>query len=365
MRILLSTDNVGGVWSYSLALTRALAVRGAVVDLAVIGPPLDGDARAELEDVPHEGLFSLVSKLEWMDDPWSDVARSGRWLQDLARSRDPDVVHLCSYSHAALTFPAPVVLVAHSCIASWWEACKAEPLPPRYVRYRRRVEAGLRGADVVVAPTAAMMRALLRHYSFDTPCATIHNATDLPVVAAPPRREIVGVGRLWDEAKNLGALARAAPGLQWPVRLAGEAARPDGPEVEPAGVELLGKLGRAELAPLLSGAAVFCEPALYEPFGLAALEAARCRCALVLGDIPSLREVWGEAAVYANPRDDDGLREALTRLIQDDDLRTAMQRAAACRAGRYTLDRLGRDYLALYEDVVSGYERVPSRGGAA
>ena len=45
-------------------------------------------------------------------------------------------------------------------------------------------------------------------------------------------------------------------------------------------------------------AAIYALPARYEPFGLSILEAALSGCALVIGDIPSLREIWADAALF-------------------------------------------------------------------
>ncbi|MEB3829625.1 glycosyltransferase [Phormidium sp. CCY1219] len=56
-----------------------------------------------------------------------------------------------------------------------------------------------------------------------------------------------------------------------------------------------------ELSHWYARAAIYAFPARYEPFGLSVLEAALSGCALVLGDIPRLREMWGDAAVFANP----------------------------------------------------------------
>jgi hypothetical protein len=58
-------------------------------------------------------------------------------------------------------------------------------------------------------------------------------------------------------------------------------------------VRCLGPLEASELAGWMHRAAIYALPARYEPFGLSALEAAQAGCALVLGDLSSLREVWG------------------------------------------------------------------------
>ena len=103
---------------------------------------------------------------------------------------------------------------------------------------------------------------------------------------------------------------------------------------------------------LYARASVFVEPARYEPFGLAALEAAPCGCALVLGDIPSLREVWGDSALYF--RDAVELEAALRELSSNAELLAKLQLASCTRAQRFTAARMTSEYLALYEALLHG-----------
>ena len=106
-----------------------------------------------------------------------------------------------------------------------------------------------------------------------------------------------------------------------------------------------------ELVRLYGGASIFALPARYEPFGLSVLEAALAGCALVLGDIPSLREVWGDAALYVPPEDHDALHAALQRLIADADLRERMAVRAHVRARRYSPEAMVRAYRRAYGDL--------------
>lgn len=57
-----------------------------------------------------------------------------------------------------------MLAVGHSCVLSWWRAVKKEDAPARYDRYRRAVSSGLRAADIVVAPTRAMLDQLELFY---------------------------------------------------------------------------------------------------------------------------------------------------------------------------------------------------------
>src|SRR4051812_49535083 len=102
------------------------------------------------------------------------------------------------------------------------------------------------------------------------------------------------------------------------------------------------------MARWFGAASIYCLPARYEPFGLSALEAALSGCALVLGDIPSLREVWGDAAAYVDPDDHGGLRHTIAHLIHNARRRDALARRAMERAARYTPQRAARAYLDAY-----------------
>ena len=102
-------------------------------------------------------------------------------------------------------------------------------------------------------------------------------------------------------------------------------------------------------------AAIFVSPARYEPFGLAVLEAAAAGCALVLADIPTLREVWEGAAVFVDPDDAAGLRHAIEGLCAGPG-RQALQRAARARAARYSAARMADTYRDLYARLAASGE---------
>jgi glycogen(starch) synthase len=247
---------------------------------------------------------------------------------------------------------APVLVVGHSDVLSWHQAVRGTPAGSEWDRYREAVAAGLAAADVLVAPTRAMLDELIRLYDPPCPRLVVHNGSRRRFARGAKRDLVLTVGRVWDDAKNVEALVRVAPRLSWRVAVAGEG------DIGP-GVEPLGRLGRRELDEVLAAAAIFVEPARYEPFGLAALEAGLAGCALVLGDIPSLREVWGDAALYVSPDDDDDeLERSLRMLVDDPELRSGLGERARRRALSYSLERTADGYLA-------AYWRVRSRPGVA
>lgn len=359
MRVLMTADALGGVWTYACELARGLSSLGIRVGLAVMGGELPGQRRAEAAAIPGLELYESEYRLEWMDEPWADLEAAGRWLLRLERRLRPDLVHLNGYAHATLPWAAPVLVVGHSCVLTWWSAVHGERAPARFDRYRRMVREGLWAADAVVTPTAALHRAMVDQYGPVPHGTVIPNGRD-PSLFPPGRKDrfFLAVGRLWDEGKNLGLVERAAPELPWPVLVAGTPVHPDtgereGPRCPPNGVRRLGRLSPLRLARRYAAAPVFVHPARYEPFGLAPLEAALAGSALVLGDIPTLREVWGEAAEYVDPRDAGALAAVLRRLARDDSRRRALARSARGRALRYGTARMAAAYQRLYRQLAA------------
>jgi len=357
MKLLMTADTVGGVWSYALDLAGALGPFGVDVLLATMGARLSRTQREEAARCRNLVIAESAFRLEWMSDPWRDVAESGEWLLKLADQYRPDVVHLNGYAHGAFPFAAPVLVVAHSCVLSWWHAVRGGEVPESWDGYRAAVTRGLKGASLVVAPSRQMAASLRRWYSAEIPIRVIPNG------CAGERRAgdwhkvpmVLSAGRLWDEAKNIRALAAAAPQLGWPVYVAGDA----GSRTIESPLRMLGRLSRRDLAEWFVRAAVYAHPARYEPFGLSILEAACSGCALVLGNVPSLVEIWGSAAVFVDPDDVDGLVSAISSLIDDEAFRGVMAAQAVRRAQCYAIGATAANYLSTYREL-AGLEPVPA-----
>jgi glycogen synthase len=361
-KVLMTADTVGGVWTYALELARGLGERGVEVALATMGAPINELQREKVDRIPGLRVFESHHRLEWMEDPWRDVEKAGEWLLSLESRICPDLVHLNGYVHGSLPWNAPTVVVGHSCVLSWWQAVKSEPAPEAWERYRQEVRAGLAAADLVVAPSAAMLTDLTRHYGALPRTRIIPNGRDGRLFRPTAKEKIVfSAGRLWDEAKNLEALERVAPQLPWPVFVAGDNHHPDGGEIRPHNTRLLGRLTQRALSAWMSRASIYALPARYEPFGLSALEAALSGCALVLGDIPSLREVWRNRAVFVPPGDTQALQRELLRLIEEPERRQSLAAGARSRALELTPERMVEGYLEAYGEVLAAREACLAR----
>lgn len=355
-RVLMTADAVGGIWTYALDLARGLDSRGTTVTLAVLGPPVDADRRRYAE----AGGLAVVdtgAQPEWLAEGTGEVASAAAAVARLARDARADLVHLNHPVLAGLArFPCPAVGVTHSCVATWWAAVRGTPLPPDFAWRAALVGEGYRALDALIAPSRAFADATRRAYALAAPPLVVHNGRAAPPRAAsddtPARRAVFSAGRLWDEGKGVDGLDAAAAGLPCPVELAGPLRGPNGAAVALRHARPLGSLDEAAMADRLAARPIYASPALYEPFGLAVVEAAQAGCALLLSDIPTFRELWEGAALFVPSRDPAALAEAARGLLDDPARCAALGRSAAERAARYGLDAMVENTVAVYEAVL-------------
>jgi glycogen(starch) synthase len=190
----MTVDATGGVWRYALELARGLSGAGTEVILAVMGPPATPEQLAEAGAIKRVRVVQGSFDLEWMPGADDDVLRAGAWLMELEATYAPDLVHLNGYAHAALPWRAPVVVVAHSCVLSWWRAVHGEEAPAEWGGYRRRTAAGLRAADLVISPTRAFLRTIQSVYDPGLRARVIWNSRSASNIEAIDKQPMVPAG---------------------------------------------------------------------------------------------------------------------------------------------------------------------------
>ena len=153
----MTADTVGGVWTYTVELCKALAEYQVEFHLVTLGAKMQPWQAKEIGELTHVTVYDTDFKLEWMEDPWADVEESGAYLLDLQKAVQADLVHLNGYAHAALSWDVPVLSVAHSDVFSWFRLVKKENPPTGWNTYFNQVKQGLCKADHVAAPSKAML----------------------------------------------------------------------------------------------------------------------------------------------------------------------------------------------------------------
>ncbi|MFE4369344.1 glycogen synthase [Streptomyces sp. NPDC056835] len=305
-----------------------------------------------------------------------DLVHSHTWYANLA-------------GHVAkLLYGIPHVMTAHSLepLRPW----KAEQLGGGYALSSWAERTAVEGADAVIAVSRGMREDILAGYPSLDPdrVRVIHNGIDTrlyrpdPGTAVldrigidPDRPFVLFVGRITRQ-KGVPHLLRAARALDPGAQLVLCAGAPDTPEIGAEFHELVEELGRTrdgvfwipemlprpEVIQLLTHAAVFACPSVYEPLGIVNLEAMACGTAVVasaVGGIPEVVDDGGTGLLV--PYDErhpeafeSGLTEALNRVLDDPESAARMGTAGRRRAVReFGWDQVARRTYAVYEELLT------------
>lgn len=356
----MTTDTVGGVWTFTSELSQQLLQRGHAVHLVSFGrkPSADQvDSQQALQE-RFPGLFTFTNSeipLEWMQNNETAFEQGQALLLDVLQQHPADLILSNQFCFGRLNTAIPRVVVAHSDVLGWARACKPSALEatPWLNRYTSLVQGGLLDAAAVVASTGWMGKSLLNSFFLPQNYLVIPNGVSVTPDTQTTERKLQAItaGRLWDEGKGLDMLKdlTVAP---MPLLVAGENTLDPAQTTEawPEHLTNLGPLSSSDLHKYFRESAVYLCTSRYEPFGLAPLEAAFCGCALVLRDLPSLREVWADNALYFT--DNSSLTTTLQALAARPELLAEAQRRATQRAAQFTPERMAESYLQLFETVL-------------
>lgn len=350
-KVLMTLDAAGGVWRYAMDLAAGLKPLGVeTVFVCFGGPPTDAQA---LEAAALGRLHVPGAPLDWMVESEAELSAVPDIIADIARKEQVDLVHLNLPSQAAgLDVPVPVVAVAHSCVCTWFHAVRGTPVPPDWAWHRDINRRGFDRADAVLMPSQSHAALSETVYGPIARLQVVLNATRTDPAPGARAPFVFAAGRWWDDGKNGAVLNAAAPDLDWPLWMAGPNRGPSGQYVELGQTDHLGERSHAETMALMTNAAIVVSPSLYEPFGLAALEAARAGAALVLADIPTYRELWDGVALFADPRDPASFAAAINRFAREPALRTQLGEQARQRSAHFTPERQAASMGALYSRLL-------------
>ena len=367
MHVLVTADTLSSVWTYTRELVTGLVSRGVRVTLVSLGEIPLPQQTSWMDSLHGLEYHPTAFHLDWMQEGEYELEDSSSYLTGLVRELKPDVLHLNQLCYGGLPVSVPRVVVAHGDLISWWRAVHGhEPKPSRWLRwYREVVTRGLAKASAVIAPTQWMMDTVRTCYTRPRRHAVIYNGRN-PIFFNPyvsKDDSVLAVGRLCDAGNQLSLLTQHTHPL--PVCIVGAEAPVQARKIpiradvklstDNMCVALRGPQTEAQLRTLYSRAAIYAATSRYEPFGMAALEAAFSRCAIIANDICSFREIWGDAALYFRANDASSLAAVIQRLSQERDLcrgyaNRAYQRAREC----FTAKRMIDQYLELYQDLLGG-----------
>ncbi len=365
MHVLVTTDTLGGVWTYTRELVTGLVTRGIRVTLVSFGD-------IPLPEQTHwmDGLEGLdyrptAFRLDWMQEGQQDHDESANYLVALTYEVKPHLLHLNHLGHGSLPVKIPRVAVAHGDMISWWNAVHGcDPKNSEWLRWYRDVIArGLRQASAVVAPSQWMLDAVQECYASGRHGTVIYNGRN-PVQFNPHLKKentVLAVGGMLDAGKQVVLLTQHAQAV--PVCIVGSDRVLPAPlptirtdvkvAVEPVSLAVKGPQTEAQMRTLYSRASVYAATARYEAFGMTTIEAALSRCAIVANDTPLHREMWGDAALYFRTNDAKNLTEIIGALSEERDICQGYGNRAYQRAReRFTARRMVGEYVELYRELI-------------
>jgi glycosyltransferase involved in cell wall biosynthesis len=366
LKILVTADTLTGTWTYARELVTGLVSRGVQVTLVSFGDVPLPEQTAWIDGLHGLDYRPTAFRLEWMQEGEQDFEESSAYLRALVSETEPDLLLLTQYCYGGLEVPVPRIVVAHGDLISWWVAVHGhEPRDTRWLQwYRRMVGQGITEASAVVAPSAAMMDMIGTYYGEPQQRRVIHNGRN-PIFFNPYVAKddwVLSVGKMWDAGKQVSLLTQRTHPLPVCIVSADQPCeRPRMPlradvklKAGDVDVAFRGPQTEPQLRALYSRASIYAATSRYEPFGMAPLEAALSRCAIVANDIPVFHEIWGDAAVYFRTNDAESLAETLRDLSEDRErCRThgnlAYQRARA----RFTAKRMLDEYLDLCRSLTA------------
>ena len=356
-RVLMTIDAVGGVWRYAMDLAKAMSeTHGIETVFMGFGP----------QPSPEKASAALnIGKLVWLDAPldWTApdeaaLATVPDSIAALALQEKVDLIHLNLPSQAAgLKVAFPIVAVSHSCVATWFAGVRGHDLPSDWHWHYLLNRKGFDRADAVIAPSRSHAAMLGKAYGRIGRLHIVHNGSGFESRETNKESFVFAAGRWWDDGKNGAVLDRAATKVDWPFVVAGSNAGPTGQYLAFDNLSHLGELSHRDTMDLMTRAAIVVSPSVYEPFGLAPLEAARAGAALVLADIPTYRELWNGVALFADPHQPAAFAEAINRLSKDSDLRLIFAKKARQRSAAFTVEAqaaaVNRIYIHLIQQSLS------------
>ena len=362
----LSGSSLAGSWTYTRELVTGLVTRGVRVTLVSFGEIPLPEQTSWMDHLHGLDYRPTAFRLEWMQEAEEDLPESSAFLTALVRELRPDLLHLNQFCYGNLAVDVPRVVMAQGDLITWTHAVHNHaPRPERSLAwYRNTVAEGLAGADAVVAPSAWMLDRISACYGPPLRGEVIYPGRN-PIFFNPYLSKddcVLAVGRMVDAGKQVFLLTQQPHSV--PVCIVGAEHTVPVPRIpiradvkvatDETSVAIRGPQTEAQLRALYSRASIYAATSRYEPLGMAALEAAFSRCAIVANDIPSFRETWGDAALYFRTNDSASLAENIQILNQDRSMRRAYAELAYSRAReRFTTKRMIDDCLQLYRSLVS------------
>ncbi len=372
MRVLITSSADPDIWQYTVTLADELAARHGVEVLLLILGALPGEeqlAMAPRAQAPN-GAGVEIDQLDIPHEtdgaPARVYAEAREEILRITLRWRAHVLHVNEHHLGEIGVSGmPVIVVSHGDLCGRRASVEGESPPLVDASYLQLIQQGLAAAACVVAPSTFVADSLSRWLDYRGVVRVIPYG--LPAhpggVSSPRAIDVVMAGRLWDSAVNVACFQSAAVRMRdRSFAAVGSLAPPGAYFIYPPHdrVQYTGMLSNLARRKFFENASIYVSPAVYDPCGLEAIEAALAGCCLLLSDTASYRAVWEESALYFDPRDPAVLRERIRELMGDTEVREAFVEFARQRAEElYGSERMGNAYHSTYQRLALRYGLAP------
>ncbi len=360
------TGTKGGMETYTRELYRELGTMDTGLEFVALASR-EG-MRLDLSWFPGEVIASRISGENRVVWAAGELFFSAVW----AARRRADLVH-CPATLAPMWTPMPTVITIHDMLYWSHPEFMVTPLYTRPVKWMER--RGAANAAHVITDSRGSADEIVRFLGFPDErlhvvplAATAHRFADTPI---RERENLLVASGQRRPYKNWDGLVRALALVDEQVRprlvitgSADPAADPLLPVIAESGVEawveVRGWVTEQELTDLYQRARAMVMPTFAEGFGLPVLEAMAAGLPVLASDIPVLREVGGDAAVWFDPYDSASIAQAITVAATQPERLQAVVEEGVAQAARFSWARVASETLSVFRAALkeSATERV-------
>ncbi len=373
MRILLNfiqltSERLGGGWTYSINLLRGLETVARDHELIVLA------SQKIAQRIGCERAHLLTFDVE-IEDRIQRVSWEHLKLPRIVKSIRPDVFHGPANT-LPLQLSCPSVMTIHDFYHLY---C------PEYLSWLRRhyltvvIPRSLRSATRIIADSASTKQDAIRFAH--VPAEKIetiylgglnedellgsHRSAETLDKFGITSPYILSVGSSLPHknlARLIKAFARVSRQIPQELIFVGETFRYGDAlralaeselESQHGRVRHLGFVTKQELVALYRKADAFIFPSLYEGFGIPALEAMQSGCPVIASRLSSLPEVGGNAVEYFDPLNIEDMAESILRVASDSTLRSSMRERGYMQSRKFSWQKTALETFSVYRKAIS------------
>jgi len=349
-----------GIGRYVQNLIISLGKKDKQNDYIIFGPK---------EILPDIATYSNFHLVELTTKPYTiaeQIINSVVFLK-----ADLDLLHVPHF-YAPILYPKKLVITIHDLIKHYSTGRETTTLPPliyflKHILYKIIIFINIHKAVAIITPTNYWKEILVKSYSIDSSkinvtyeAAAFRHPLSKPVDLTQydlSKPYLIYTGNLYPH-KNVNFLIQAIKQFnlqhEHHLQLAVISARDafTNKLKQNDVVKLLGFIPDEEIPSLYSQAIALVQPSLIEGFGLTGLEAMDLGLPVLSSNTSCLPEVYANAALYFNPKDQADLISRLDLIVHHPEIREELIKQGLVRVKHFSWYKMAKDTLVVYKKCV-------------